>query len=152
MSEFLAEVINYVNLRALHPKLAPHFPAIAEKFYAAVFDNPGAAAVLSGPAQVERLRISLIDWMSTGLLGPYDDVFYDKRSRIGRAHVQIGLAQQYMFTAMNVVRTAYSDLLAQAFAPSTSCSTSSSQSCCATTSSTPRKSSSAASVASNPIA
>ncbi len=115
MSEFLAELISYVELgndeiemlRELHPRLEPLFPAIAEKFYAAVFDNAGAAAVLSGPDQVERLRCSLIDWMSSGLLGPYDDRFYEKRSRIGRRHVQIGLEQQYMFTAMNVVRTAY---------------------------------------------
>jgi signal transduction histidine kinase len=49
--------------------------------------------------------------MSTGLLGPFDERFYEKRSRIGRRHVQIGLDQQYMFTAMNVVRTAYQDIL-----------------------------------------
>jgi len=115
VTEFLAEVISYVELgereiellRELHPRLQPHFDAIANRFYEAVFDNPGAAAVISGPDQVARLRCSLVDWMSSGLLGPYDDKFYEKRSRIGRRHVQIGLAQQYMFTAMNVVRTAY---------------------------------------------
>lgn len=111
----LDELLSYVGfddgdrarLAELHPVLAPHFPAIAEKFYEAVWKSPGATAVLSGPEQVERLRVTLIDWMSTGLLGPYDDRFYEKRSRIGRRHVQIGLAHQYMFTAMNVVRLAY---------------------------------------------
>jgi signal transduction histidine kinase len=115
VSEFLAEVISYVELgereiellRKLHPVLEPHFSKIADRFYKAVAENPGAAAVISGPDQLERLRCSLVDWMSSGLLGPYDNKFYDKRSRIGRRHVQIGLAQQYMFTAMNVVRTAY---------------------------------------------
>jgi len=82
---------------------------IADRFYEAVFASPGAAAVLSGPSQVERLRVSLIDWMSTGLLGPYDERFYEKRSRIGRRHVGIGLGSQFMFTAMNVVRLAYQD-------------------------------------------
>jgi len=123
VSEFLAEVISYVELgereiellRDLHAKLQPHFPAIAERFYAAVFENPGAAAVISGPEQVERLRVSLIDWMSTGLLGPYDDKFYEKRSRVGRRHVQIGLAQQYMFTAMNVVRTTYLEKIVELY-------------------------------------
>jgi signal transduction histidine kinase len=129
VSEFLAEVISYVELgereiellRELHPRLAPHFPAIAERFYAAVFENPGAAAVLSGPDQVERLRISLIEWMSSGLLGPYDDKWYEKRSRIGRRHVQIGLAQQYMFTAMNVVRTAYVEKVADMYPIDVAC-------------------------------
>lgn len=100
-----------VRLASLHPLLSPAFPAIADKFYEAVWATPKAAAVLSGPEQVERLRCTLVDWMSTGLVGPYDERFYEKRSRIGRRHVQIGLPQQYMFTAMNVVRTAYQDLL-----------------------------------------
>lgn len=117
---FLEEVIAYVRLdegdrqrlRELHGKLAPQFPEIAGAFYDAVWANPGAASVLSGPDQIERLRITLIDWMSTGLLGPYDERFYDKRSRIGRRHVAIGLQQQYMFTSMNVVRGAYHDRIA----------------------------------------
>lgn len=123
MTEFLAEVISYVELgereiellRELHPRLQPHFPAISDRFYKSVIENPGSAAVLGGPEQVERLHHSLIDWMSSGLLGPYDDKFYEKRSRIGRRHVQIGLAQQYMFTAMNVVRTAYIELVTQMY-------------------------------------
>ncbi len=113
----LDELIAYValddadraRLVALHPILEPHFPAIAGKFYEAIWRSPGAAKVISGPEQTERLRLTLIDWMSTGLVGPYDDRFYEKRSRIGRRHVQIGLGHQYMFTAMNVVRLAYVD-------------------------------------------
>jgi signal transduction histidine kinase len=98
---------------ALHAVLQPHFADIASQFYNALWKNPGAAAVLSGSEQIERLRLTLIDWMSTGLLGPYDEQFYDKRSRIGRRHVAIGLHHRYMFTAMNVVRTAYHDHIAR---------------------------------------
>ena len=103
------------RLRALHPVLEPHFPAIAGRFYLALSANPTAASVLTGPEQIERLRLTLIDWMSTGLLGPYDERFYEKRSRIGRRHVAIGLQHQYMFTAMNVVRTAYHDQITRLF-------------------------------------
>jgi signal transduction histidine kinase len=80
-----------------------------------VFKSSGAASVLSGPEQIERLRVTLIDWMSSGLLGPYDEAFYEKRSRIGRRHVVIGLAQHYMFTAMSVVRQAYIDRIAKLY-------------------------------------
>lgn len=126
---FLDEILRYVGLDdrdrarlvALHAELEPHFPAIASRFYEAVWANPRTAAVLSGPAQVERLRTSLIEWMSSGLLGPYDQRFYDKRSRIGRRHVQIGLAIEYMFTAMNVVRTAYQDLIMELHPPAEAC-------------------------------
>ena len=119
----LDELIGYVRLDdadrarlvALHPRLQPQFGAIAEEFYAAAFANPGAAAIFKGPEQVERLRVTLVDWMSTGLLGPYDAAFYDKRSRIGRRHVVIGLAQHYMFTAIDVVRVAYLDRIAKLY-------------------------------------
>ena len=116
---FIDELLAYVQLSdedirrlvALHPVLEPVFADIAAQFYASILADPKAAAVLSGPDQVDRLRKTLIDWMSTGLHGPFDEKFYEKRSRIGRRHVQIGLPQQYMFTAMNVVRTAYHDRL-----------------------------------------
>ena len=119
MASFIDELLTYVQMSdedvarlvALHPIISPVFPEIAEAFYAAIWADPKAAAILSGPEQVERLRRTLVDWMSTGLLGPYDEKFYEKRSRIGRRHVQIGLPQQYMFTAMNVIRTAYHDRL-----------------------------------------
>jgi len=121
----LEELLSYVQLDdtdrtrlvALHAKLVPHMPAIAERFYEAVWASPGAAAMLSGVDQIQRLRVSLIDWMSSGLLGPYDVAFNEKRSRIGRRHVQIGLAQHYMFTAINVVRTAYADRIAALHPP-----------------------------------
>jgi signal transduction histidine kinase len=116
-TDVLDELLTYVEfteddaerLRVLHPALAPHFPDIANQFYAALMRTPGAAGVLTGPEQIERLRVTLIDWMASGLLGPYDERFYDRRSRIGRRHVTIGLHQRYMFTAMNVLRSAYHD-------------------------------------------
>ncbi|MBA3541656.1 MAG: hypothetical protein H0T79_18725 [Deltaproteobacteria bacterium] len=125
MSEVLDELLGYVQfdaadrarLVALHEVLAPRFPDVAGRFYDAVFANASTAELLSGPAQVERLRISLVDWMSSGLLGPYDARFYEKRSRIGRRHVQIGLGQQYMFTAINVVRGAYLDEIRALYTP-----------------------------------
>ena len=128
---FLEELFGFVGftdedaarLRALHPRLVADLPAIAHRFYEAVYASPNAAAVLSGPAQVERLRVSLIDWMATGLLGPYDERFYEKRSRIGRRHVAIGLGSQFMFTAMNVVRLAYHDRVMQLFPAEQACAT-----------------------------
>lgn len=116
MDELLAYVSlgdeDQLRLRALHPLLEPRFPEIAVRFYEAVWRSPGASGVLKSREQIERLRVTLVDWMSTGLMGPYDDRFYEKRSRIGRRHVAIGLGNQYMFTAMNVVRLAYHEHIA----------------------------------------
>ena len=83
--------------------------------------SPGASAVLQNDAQMERLRCTLVEWMASGLLGPYDEAFYEKRSRSGRRHVQIGLQQHYMFTAMNVIRTAYIDKITELYAMAEAC-------------------------------
>ena len=120
---FLEELFAFIGfddddrarLAALHPRLAPSFEAITTQFYDAVFASPRAAAVLSTPDQIDRLRASMIDWMSSGLLGPHDERFYRKRSRIGRRHVEVGLGSQYMFTGMTVLRLAYADRVAAAY-------------------------------------
>jgi signal transduction histidine kinase len=120
---FLDELLAYVQLddaeiarlRALHPRLEPHFPAIAARFYEAITTSPSASSVLTSREQIERLHVTLVDWMSTGLLGPYDERFYQRRTRIGRRHVTIGLAQQYMFTGMSVLRSAYQDRIVELY-------------------------------------
>jgi two-component system sensor histidine kinase HydH len=84
VKKFLDEVLDYVGLddadqsllRELHPRLAPLFPEIARQL-----DDPDWA----------------IEWMESGLLGPYDEAFVWKRARPART----------MFRAINIVRTAY---------------------------------------------
>ncbi|HEY4055928.1 MAG TPA: protoglobin domain-containing protein [Kofleriaceae bacterium] len=118
----LEELLGYVQLDAidrsrlseLHTRLEPSFAAIAARFYEALLASP-AATLLQGPEQVERLRVTLIDWMSSGLRGPYDEAFAAKRARIGKRHVAVGLAQHYMFAAIDVVRVAYLDRIAELY-------------------------------------
>ncbi len=121
MSELAAEALaldpdDRHRLVALHAVLAPDFAAIADEFYAAAMASPATAAILSAPQRVARLHRSLVDWMSTGLRGPYDAAFYAKRSAIGRRHVELGLAQHFMIAAMGVVRRAYRHRIAATYA------------------------------------
>jgi len=81
-----------------------HFKRISEHFYERIQRHPNAHAALEGPEQIERLKRTLVMWMRSGLEGPHDELFYERRCRIGRVHVRIDLPQQYMFTAMNVMR------------------------------------------------
>src|SRR5688572_1324137 len=110
---FLTQLQGYVGfgpddtaaLARLHAAAADALPRIAEHFYAVLVRHPGATAVLTeGDAQVHPLQHTLVEWLTSGLAGPHDESYYERRSRIGRRHVAIGLPQQYMFTAMNVVR------------------------------------------------
>lgn len=120
MQSFLDDVRRYVGLDAedgerlqgLVPLLEPHFNAFAEHFYARILEHPSAhTAITGGAEQVARLKQSLVAWMDSGLRGPFDDAFYERRARIGRRHVAIGLPQQYMVTAIGVMRQDYHAVL-----------------------------------------
>ncbi len=100
------------RLPKLLPGLAPSFPVVVDEFYRRILDHSGAsAAITGGHAQVLRLKHTLVDWLTHMFTGPYDLTYYEQRARIGRRHVQIALPQQYMFTAMNVIRLQLLDAL-----------------------------------------
>ena len=92
-------------LAELRSLLQPRFVEFAEHFYDVIHRHPrAAAAITGGAAQVARLKQTLVAWMDSGLAGPHDEAFHQRRARIGRIHVAIGLPQEFMFTAMNVMR------------------------------------------------
>jgi len=107
-----------IILRALHPGLAPDFPEVSEIFYAGILEFPPARAVLErGETSVGRLKHTLVAWMEGLFLGPWDDAYVERRARIGRVHVRIGLPQHYMFGAMNVLRRELSSRISELLAP-----------------------------------
>lgn len=92
------------NIRRLGDIIRPLIPDIVARFYGVLLKHPGAARVFSGPEQIERLRLKLSDWLDTLFCGKYDDAYCRQRAEIGRTHVRVGLAQHYMFGAMEVIR------------------------------------------------
>ncbi|HEX2569103.1 MAG TPA: protoglobin domain-containing protein [Polyangia bacterium] len=109
---FFAEMKRYVRfepadgeaLQWLLPHIQPHFGRIAETFYARLAEHAEARQVFTGPEQVERLKVSLCQWLDLLFRGPWDEDYYERRSRIGHMHVAIRLPQRYMFGAMNLIR------------------------------------------------
>jgi signal transduction histidine kinase len=110
---FLENVKAYVGfdddssaaLREALPFVAPSFRAIIDDFYAAIEAHPGAsAAITGGTAQIARLKGTLLRWIDELFVGPHDEAYFARRSRIGRVHVQISLPQVYMLTAMDRIR------------------------------------------------
>lgn len=117
--QFFDEIKDYVGftdedsrrLEELLPVMEPHFTEIVAAFYEALMRNPRARGVFVGPEQIERLRVSLHKWMRELFAGPHDTHYFDRRSRIGHAHVNVGLLPQFMFGAMNLIRTRLIDLV-----------------------------------------
>lgn len=109
---FYKEISEYIgfteadvdHLNALRPLVTPHFEAIVDAFYDALWLNPRTRMVFEGEAQVQRLRGQLMSWLEECFAGTYDQEYFDKRLQIGKVHVDVGLLPHFMFGAMNVVR------------------------------------------------
>jgi len=102
------------RLQAMGPRIGPYHRRIVDRFYEAILTDPGARAVVKSEAQVERLRGSLTRWLEELFDGSYDEAYFEKRSKIGRAHVRVGLEQRYMLAGMNVVRVGLHNALSEA--------------------------------------
>lgn len=109
----LEELMDFIHFTPAHaalmrdmgPILRPRFDAIIDRFYAAIDSNVNAAAVFSGgQPQRDRLKVQLRGWLDGLVRGIYDEVYYERRARIGQTHVRIALDQRYMLGAMNLVR------------------------------------------------
>lgn len=92
------------QLRALLPLVEPHLESIVDRFYEAIQRNPETNSVMKSQEQVNRLKGTLVIWIRELLTGPHDDVYWERRLRIGRTHVRVGLPNRYVFTALNLIR------------------------------------------------
>ncbi len=101
-------------LRSLHPVAAPEFQRISEVFYERILAHDSARKALEGgESSVGRLKVTLEAWMHQLVQGPWDEVYFQRRCRIGRVHVKIDLPQHYMFGAMNVIRREFESVIDQ---------------------------------------
>ena len=109
---FLEEMKRYIGftaddaatLSSLAPVVEPHLPALANRFYEQIPRHSEAAAVFTGgETQIARLQLTLQRWARGLFSGVYDEAYAQERFRIGYRHVQIGLAQRYVISAMHVV-------------------------------------------------
>ncbi len=94
------------RLRALGKALEPALDDVVEAFYQRITEDPVAATVLrESRTPLAQFKRTLRSWLAGLFVGPYDQAHAQRVSKIGHAHVRARLPQQYMITAMNVVRT-----------------------------------------------
>lgn len=86
------------------PILRPKYDSIVDEFYEALNANRRTRDVFESPAQIERLKATLKVWLHEAFSGPWDDLYFQKRLRIGQVHVRVGLLPHFMGGAMNIIR------------------------------------------------
>lgn len=88
------------------PLLEPYLRELIDDFYEEIERHPGARKVITGgPAQIERLKGTLIQWIRELISGTYDEAYVARRWRVGWRHVEIGLDQVYTNVALSRLRT-----------------------------------------------
>ena len=93
--------------------LTPQLGELIDDFYAEIQNHPQAARVLTGGAgQVQRLKLTLRDWIHELLGGQYDVAYVTRRWQVGRRHVEIGLRQVYVNAALTRLRNGMVQVLA----------------------------------------
>jgi signal transduction histidine kinase len=91
---------------AAAPLLEPFLRGLIDDFYAEIERHPDALKVITGgPAQIERLKGTLVTWIRDLLAGRYDEDYVARRWRVGWRHVEIGLEQVYTNVALSRLRT-----------------------------------------------
>jgi signal transduction histidine kinase len=95
------------NLRFLAGPLGPRIPGIVRELYRQLEDHPTSRSALreSGTSPA-RVRATIRDWLSGLLVGPYDEEYYSRRSRMGQVHVRLRMPQHVMVGAISLVRVA----------------------------------------------
>ena len=88
------------------PSLVPYLLPLIEDFYDEIERHPDARKVITGgPDQIERLKGTLVRWISDLLAGRYDVDYVSRRWRVGWRHVEIGLDQVYTNVALSRLRS-----------------------------------------------
>src|SRR5262249_17756136 len=93
------------RVHAVGPLLEPAFSALIDDFYEEIDRHPEARQdITGGPAQVVRLKGTLLAWVQELFSGSYDSAYVVRRWKVGRRHVEIGLDQVYTNVALSRLR------------------------------------------------
>ncbi len=104
-------------LRDFWTVLEPHADRVIDHFYERLMAFQGTRQVLQSDAQVDRLRGSLRRWLESTVCDERDEAYIIARQRIGQAHVDVGLAPQYMHGAMSVIIADTHEVIVKAYSP-----------------------------------
>lgn len=93
------------HIRQAAPLVRPAFDWLVDDFYRAIMREPETARLITGgQTQIRRLKGTLRQWLDQLLTGPYDRAYAERRWRVGRRHMEIGLRQVYADVAMARLR------------------------------------------------
>ena len=98
-------------LKGLQPWVEEHGPKITDVFYETIQATPAVAKFVEG--RVDHLKTTHIQWMRELVGGKYDEAYFERRWKIGEAHVRIGLDPIWVDGTMSLIRSKALNKLAE---------------------------------------
>jgi PAS domain S-box-containing protein len=102
------------RIRSVADLVKRHLQPLIDDFYAAIERHPETAQIITGgPAQIERLKNSLKDWLCESLECRCDHDYVNRRWNIGLRHAEIGLNPAFVSAAMSRLRAGLISIIAE---------------------------------------
>jgi uncharacterized membrane protein (DUF373 family) len=92
------------TLKGLLPLVEPHARQLIRDFFNLFLQMPDAAKFLQDEAQQAKWEGMHRDWLLDLFKGPYDERYFQRLQRVGRAHVNIGISAHFVYVGMNFLR------------------------------------------------
>lgn len=105
-------------LRCLQPYVSPHIPGIVDEFYTYLEAEPELHEIINIFSTTDKLKVTLTRHITEMFEGTIDASYIERRLRIARVHVKIGLEtkwymgafQNLLWSHIKVIRHYFEDL------------------------------------------
>lgn len=98
-------------LHSFQPTVQKNIVEIVDEFYNILAQDPKMTAIISEHSTFERLKVTLRSHISEMFCGIIDESFIDKRYRIARVHVHIGLPTNSYLAAFQSLNLSFMRLI-----------------------------------------
>jgi hypothetical protein len=108
------------QIRQAKSILEPAMDEVLDNLYSHILDEPELQPLFADKSEIEKARAAQKQhWMESLFIGKYDNAFYEKTSRIGRAHARIGLTPNWYIGGYNRMLCEFIGLIYKHYADNT---------------------------------
>jgi hypothetical protein len=108
------------QIRQAKSVLEPAMDEVLDNLYSHILDEPELQPLFADKSEIEKARAAQKQhWMDSLFIGKYDNAFYEKTSRIGRAHARIGLTPNWYIGGYNRMLCEFIGLIYKHYADNT---------------------------------
>ncbi len=108
------------QIRQAKDILEPAMDEVLNNLYSHILDEPELQPLFADKSEIDKARAAQKQhWIESLFIGKYDNAFYEKTSRIGRAHARIGLTPNWYIGGYNRMLCEFIGLIYKHYADKT---------------------------------